>query len=330
MWVRTVKSPDPSWTGHVPLVGSWVVVNRPKQPVTWIEPVVSPSDQSISYRVRHGGDPVAGTVAGGKGTCIATGAAISNEYIKQQALAGQLGAELVCVVADGGRRRVYLNPSPEMVPELGDLETAGISGPLPPAGQGLGFRVQAYGLTSWSDIYSPRQMLALTTLSDLLLRVREDIVGAVDRLEGSWPEDDRPLRDNGTGLSAYADAVVTLLAFAINKCASRWNSLAVWHTGGEKVEHVFRMQTVQMTWMYVEANPLTELTGGWLGQVEWISRAMLHLPSNGEADVAHRDARARLKEVGTAVVSTYPPYYDNVGYADLSGQISLRFRRIQT
>lgn len=314
MWVRTVKSPDPAWPGHVPLVGSWVLVKKPNKPIVWVDASVDRDTKVISYKVRQGGEVKPGTIDGGKGVCLATGAAISNEYIKDQAIKGLLGAQLVCVLADGSKKRVYLDPDSSPIPEIPESGARRLIGDLPPAGQGLGFRVQAYGLTSWSSIYSARQMYALTTLSDLLPEIWKDIV-ASDTEPG---RDTRRFRDGGDGAVAYADAIVTLLAFAIHKCAARWNSLSIWHTGRETIEHVFRMQTVQMTWMFVEANPFTASTGGWLGQVDWIAKAIRHLPTGREADIAQRDARARVAEFDKCVTATDPPYYDNVGYADLS------------
>jgi putative DNA methylase len=314
MWARTVRSPDPSWPGHVPLVGSWIVVKKPKKPIVWVEAEVDHVTKTISYHVRVGGEPKPGTIDGGKGVCLATGAAISNEYIKEQAAQGGLGTQMICVVADGARQRVYVDADPSLAPAVPRSDARGLVGDLPPAGQGLGFRVQAYGFTSWSSIFSARQMFALTTLSDLLPEIWKSIVADAP----GDASDQRRFRDGGAGPAAYADAVVTLLAFAIHKCAARWNSLSIWHTGRETIEHVFRMQTVQMTWSFVEANPLTTLTGGWLGQVEWIAKAVRHLPTGREAEVVQRDARARVSEFEACVTSTDPPYYDNVGYADLS------------
>jgi putative DNA methylase len=314
MWARTVKSPDPSWPGHVPLVGSWIVLKKPTKPIVWVDAKVDHDSKTISYHVIVGGEPRSGTIDGGQGVCLATGTAISNEYIKEQAELGEIREQLICVVAKGGRQRVYLDPDPYMVPEAPIADKSSLVGDLPPAGQGLGFRVQAYGLKSWSAVFSNRQMFALTTLSDLLPGVWQSVARDA-RLDVS---DQRRFRDGGSGPVAYADAVVTLLAFAIHKCAARWNSLSIWHTGGEKVEHLFRMQTVQMTWSFVEANPLTALTGGWSGQVDWIAKAVRHLPVGREAEVVQRDARARVAEFDACVTATDPPYYDNVGYADLS------------
>ena len=314
IWVRTVRSPDPSWAGDVPLAGSWILLKKPKKPLIWVQPIVNQETRSVSYQVREGGTPVEPTVADGKGICVATGTAISNEYIKKEALAGRLGCALIAVVAEGDRGKVYLSPSTEDSVMVDPPVSSVISGDLPPAGKGLGFRVQAYGLTTWQSIYGARQLQALDVLSNLLPEVRVEILKDAT----SFPSDDRRLRDGGSGALAYADAVTTLLAFVIDRCAGRWNTLSIWNSIAETVEHVFRMQTVQMTWVYVEANPLSAGGGGWSSQIEWVSKALLALPTEGEADVVQRDARARVSEFDRCLVATDPPYYDNIGYADLS------------
>ena len=311
VWARTVQSPDPAWDGHVPLVRSWMLRRKKSKPVVWVEPVVDRSDQTLSYRIREGGNPPKGTVERRGGTCIATGSPIDFDYIREQGRNGLMRRTLIAVVAEGIRGRRYLAPVTRI-----DEPAADWSPRLPLPEKTLGFRVQRYGMVEWADLFTDRQLVALSTFSELLSEVRTEIeshardVGLV--------EDRVRLRDGGLGATAYADAVVTYLAFVISKCADYWSSICVWHNSGEKISHTFGRQAIPMVWDYVEANPFSRSSGNWLGQMMWVRKAIASAPDGGEGEVLQRDAAARIPEVHSPMVCTDPPYYDNVPYADLS------------
>ena len=335
IWARTVESPDPAWSGHVPLVASWVLANKPGRPKVWIEPIIDREAQTLSYRAREDGEPThERTVNRGNGRCIATGAAIAGDYIKAEGRAGRMGQQLMAVVAEGERGRVYCSPS-----EL-DSEVAQVDEPeWRPEGRNperlTGGTVYVYGLDEWWKLFSPRQMVALTTFSDLLSEVYERIVG--DALSAGMTDDGDRLRDGGSGAMAYADAVVTFLAFAVDKCADYWSTICTWNTPGEKMRNTFGRQAIPMTWDFAECNPFSSSTANWMAMVNWVRKALEHLPSSVGGEAVQRDARARVRECavhsagvgehhngesavsspGTAV-STDPPYYDNISYADLS------------
>jgi putative DNA methylase len=314
IWVRTVESPDPAWSGHVPLVGSWVLSKKPRKPVVWVEPIVDTANRSIRYEVRKGGTPTDGTVGRSGGRCLATGTPIPLQYIRDEAKAGRLGNALIAVVAEGNRERLFCNPP------SGEVEVPAPDLTLVPEGRlpdgGLGFRVQNYGMTEWKALFTPRQMLALTTFGGLLEQVRSEAEQAA--ITAGLPNDEAPLAAGGEGAQAYAEAIVTYLALIVDRCAGRWTHLAIWNSVRDTVEHVFRLQAMQMTWAFAEANPFSSSTGNWAGQIEWVTKALLTLPLGQVADVAQRDARARIVEKAPFMLSTDPPYYDNVGYADLS------------
>jgi putative DNA methylase len=235
-------------------------------------------------------------------------------YVRAEARAGRLGSALVAVVAEGNRERLFCNPPAQLV-EVPSADPALVpQGDLPEGG--LGFRVQNYGMTEWASLFTPRQMLALTTFGGLLRRVRSDAERAA--VVAGLPDDGVPLHSGGTGARAYSEAVVTFLAFVIDRCASRWTHLAIWHSVRDTVEHVFRLQAVQMNWVFAEANPFSSSTGNWTGQIDWVTKVLLTLPTKSSAEVVQRDARARISEKAPVMLSTDPPYYDNVGYADLS------------
>ncbi len=319
IWARTVKSPDPSWPGHVPLVRSWELAKKAGKPTTWIEPEVDAASKTITYTVRVGGKPINGTVGRQGGICLATGTTIPFNYIREEGRAGRMGTCLLAVVAEGMGGRKYVSPQPEaaiVVPAI-DLDLGEI--PTNPRD----FKTPNYGIERWAGLFAPRQLLALTTFSDLLADVREKILEDA----GSLHSDGIRLRDGGSGREAYADALITYLAFAIDKCADYWSSICSWHNSRELIRNTFGRQAIPMTWDFAETNPFSESSGNWMAMVVWVTRAIQALPRGSTANTAQRDARARIAEIGQCVIATDPPYYDNISYADLSDFFYVWMRR---
>ena len=322
VWARTVESPDPAWSGHVPLVPSWVLRNKKGKPRVWIEPIIDRNTQKISYKVREGGEPSYGpTKSGLNGRCIATGTAIPGDYIKSEGRSGRMGHQLIAVIVEGRPRgRVYCEVTEDQ--SVIPLEVTGWrpDSPLPPQGKGLGFRVQAFGFDEWWKLFTTRQLIVLTTFSDLLKEVRERVLA--DSATCQITQDDNRLRDGGSGVVAYADAIVTYLAFVIDRCVARYNHLSAWNNVGEKLEQLFRLNAIQMTWRYSEGNPFSNSSGNWQGQVDWVTKCINTLPANKRmmAEIHQEDARLHVRNnsVTKVIISTDPPYYDNIGYADLS------------
>ncbi|MYA74629.1 MAG: DUF1156 domain-containing protein [Acidimicrobiaceae bacterium] len=326
IWARTVESPDPSWSGHVPLVVSWTLAKRPGKPKVWIEPIIDRDSQTISYEIREGGEPThERTVVRGNGTCLATGSAIPAEYVKAESCAGRMDEQLIAVAAEGERGRHYL------APDLTDIEAAIVAQPdwrpevaLPV--KGLGFRVQAYGVDQWWKLFTARQLTALVAFSDLLGDVKERI--HADAVASGLADDAVRLADGGRGATAYSDAVVTYLAFVVDKCADYWSSICTWNNPGEKMRNTFGRQALPMSWDFAECNPFSSSSGNWMAMVDWVVKAVAHIPAAVRTGRANqRDAKARVRECSGAVLSTDPPYYDNVGYADISDFFFVWLRR---
>lgn len=323
IWARTVQSPDPTWKGHVPLVASWVLSKKPGKPTVWIEPIIDRQTQTITYEIRSGGTPTyERTVDRGNGTCLATGAAIPGSYIKGQGQGGQMSHQLIAVVAEGSRGRAFLAPEAHL--EVQDL-------PAPdwkPAGRNperlSGGTVVIYGLDEWWKLFTPRQLLALTTFSDLLPEVWAQVRDAA--VARGMVADGVRLRDGGASADAYADSVVTYLAFAVSRALNSWSSIATWSDQGF-VRPTFARQAIPMTWDFAEVNPFSSSTGNWVSAVEWIAEALRGLPATGSGKTCQRDARVRVAEAAGGVVSTDPPYYDNISYADLSDFFYVWLRR---
>ena len=323
IWTRTVESPDPAWSGHVPLVASWVLANKAGKPKAWIEPLVDRNAQTISYEIRVGGDPAyERTVDRGGGRCLATGATIPYAYIRAEFQAHRTSQQLMAVVCEGnGRRYLPARDHDELaanvVPQ--DLSTLGEIFDWPGR-----TNVVRYGMDRWEDLFSPRQLVALATFSSLLAEVREQILE--DALSAGLADDGRRLRDGGSGVTAYADAIATYLAFVVDKCADYWSTICIWAHQGF-VAHTFGRQAIPMTWDFAECNPFSSSTGNWMSMVGWVRRALEHLPALVPGLAVQRDARVRVRECGGAVVSTDPPYYDNISYADLSDYFFVWLRR---
>ena len=322
IWARTVRSPDPAWPGHVPLVASWVLRSKSGKPKVWMEPIIDRDNWTLSYRIREGGEPsYPRTVTRGKGVCIATGAAIPGDYIKSESREGRMGSQLIAVVAEGRPRgRVYLPPYKLVEPG---------APPWRPQGRNpkklTGGTVYIYGLDEWWKLFTPRQLVALTTFSDLLGEVRERV--RADALAIGIKDDPMPLHHGGSGAAAYADAVATYLAFVVDRAADRWSAIATWQKIGEKIRNTFARQAIPMVWDYAEVNPFSGSSGNWIGHVAWVQKAVAAAPSRGVGEVLQRDASARVADVSCPVVCTDPPYYDNIWYADLSDFFYVWLRR---
>ena len=316
IWARTVESTDPSWSGHVPLVASWTLSKRPGKPKVWIEPIIDRDTMTISYAIREGGEPShERTCSGGNGTCLATGAAIPAPYIKAEGRAGRMRQELIAVVAEGERGRLYCSPSPtDSAIALSEDPHWRPEVALPD--QGLGFRVQAYGFDQWWKLFTPRQMTALTTFSDLLGEVAERVRN--DAQKARLPADETTLHDGGRGVQAYVDAVVTYLALGISRLTDMCNAFCMWESSRTQVRHLFTRQAIPMMWDFAENNVFNDAGGDFRTSLRSITRALERLPATSTGQAEQRDARVRVQECIGAVISTDPPYYDNVGYADIS------------
>jgi putative DNA methylase len=321
IWARTVRSPDPSWPEQVPLVRSWELTRKAGKPSIWIEAVVDHESKTISYRISEGGNVPEGLIRRQGAICIATGASIPFSYIRSESQAGRMGYSLMAVVAEGGGKRVYSAASDSDRFDLPVDISEVLSEKLPAAA--LGFRVQNYGMTSWRDLYSPRQLLALSTFSEILTEVRAQIARDATDLE----PDGVALRNGGKGRDAYADAILTYLAFVIDRMADRNSTICTWDSSRMHVRNVFARQAIPMTWDFAENNPLGDSSGSILNCVAGVCKALEKFPTNNFGLTAQRDARARIEEIGKCVISTDPPYYDNIGYADLSDYFYVWLRR---
>ena len=330
LWARTVKSPNPAFANvDVPLASTFMLSTK-KGKEAYVEPVIETG--GYRFTVKAGVPPESaknGTKSGSSGSpflCLMSGVPMPFDYLRSEAKAGRMGARLMAVVVEGDRSRVYLEPTEEqenIALSAMPKDTPGTDLPE----RALGFRVQEYGMTKWRDLFTDRQLVALTTFSDLVGEARERI--RADAVAAGMRDDGVPLRDGGTGETAYAEAVGVYLAFAISKLADRGSTICTWFTERDSTRNTFARQSIPMTWDYAELNTLLSSTGSFLGAVAWTAESIAGIVTMyGSAFGSASQANATNQRVSTnSVVSTDPPYYDNIGYADLSDFFYVWLRR---
>jgi len=319
LWARTVRSPNPAFAHvEVPLASSFMLSTK-KGKEAWVEPVV----EGDGYRFRvHAGSPPdparakAGTKLGRGANfwCVVSGAPMDGAHIKAEAQAGRMGARLMAIVAEGDRGRVYLSPTPEH---------EGVAQEANPQWQPEGEMVEdaraftpyLYGLKAWRDLFTQRQLAALGRFSELvseaLPRVHRDAAAV------GLTEDGISLRDGGAGSQAYAEAVGVYLGMGVNRLSDRCSTICGWDSGFTKIRNTFGRQALPMTWDYVEGNPFCDSTGNFSALLEWIQKFLAKAPADPGGRAIQDDASAQTVSADK-LVSTDPPYYDNVPYADLS------------
>ena len=330
LWARTVRSPNPAFADvEVPLVSNFILSTK-KGKEAWVEPVVEGRD--YRFEVRVGSPPnVEATKRGTKTAgsrspfrCLVSGAPMPFDYLRSEGRAGRMNARLMAVVAEGDRGRVYLPP-------VSDHEDAALAA-VPKWRPDLvlpdntrDFKTPLYGMTTFGDLFTERQLTALTTLSDLVNGARTRVRHDATHVRGS-ADDDRPLSDGGEGGAAYADAVGTYLALAASKETVFLVTQARWRAGEGKSAPAFGRQAMPMVWDFAEVNPFAGAGGDFEGVINGIEKCVRNSPPPTVATSRQMDATAPVGE-SNRVVSTDPPYYDNIGYADLSDYFYVWLRR---
>ena len=320
IWARTVKCPNPTCGCQMPLVKTFIL-SKKQDREAWVEPIVDGT--AISYQVRQGPCPLEGTVNRKGARCICCGANVPFEYIRQEGQAGRLGSTLIAVVAEGKNGRLYLSADEEQVKAAEVDRPEDVPNTDLPE-KALGFRVQTYGIRKHYQLFTNRQLTALTTFSQLVKEAQQQ--AEIDALEAGWEDDKVPLNKDGAGALAYSQAISIYLAFLIDKLADYHSSICSWHTSGEKVRNTFGRQAIPMAWDYAEGNPFSNSSGCFDNMLEWITKCLLALPAEafGEAKQWNAQSDCGLRQI---MISTDPPYYDNIGYADLSDYFYIWLRQ---
>ena len=301
LWARTVPCSNPACGHRMPLVHSFKLSTKQN---VFVMPIVD--GDKIRFEIRHGEGEPAGTVNSKGARCLFCGTESKLAHVRAQAKAGNMSAQLMAVVAEGERGRVYLAPDeahekianvdmPDDVPEENLPDKA------------LGFRVQEYGITQWHQLFTNRQLTALTTFGDLI------------------PEIQKQVLDDG-GDKDYADAIAVYLSFLVDKLANLHNAFCRWRNDNECSTELFARQAISMVWGFAESNPFSSSVGSIDNTLEWICKSVKNLPVKNIGEAQRHSALEKFP-FSNVLVSTDPPYYDNVGYADLSEFFYVWLRR---
>ena len=316
IWARSVVCPNPGCGIQTPLARSWWLSKKGGKEA-FVVPSVAPdtshpSGQRVTFEISHDKAiaPTAandGTVGRSGAECVACGTSIDLRYIRSEGAARRLGQQLIAVVGEGQRGRSYVAPdhvhtAAAQISRPDDAPEAAI-----PA-QALGFRIHAYGMTTWADIYTNRQLVALTTFSDLVADARLKV-----------------LADGGT--APYADAIATYLGMACSAVADDLSTIVTWRSshGTGASRSAFARQAIPMTWDFTELNPFAHSAGDLATTVPGMASVLERLPSVGNGVVRQADATEAVR--APILISTDPPYYDNIGYSDLSDFFYVWLRR---
>jgi putative DNA methylase len=333
LWARTVASPSPVYQSvHVPLVRGYWLSKKPGK-LAWVEPIIDRAQRSYRFVVRVGKptpDQKTNIESGtklGRGCrfkCLLSDSPIPEEHIKTEGQHGKLDACLLAIVAEGPSGRIYLSPDvAPMVKVDPPVDLRGVDAPL--ANDPRNLWCLGYGLGSFDKLFTARQLVALTTFSDLVLEARKQVL--TDANKADFPNDTHPLAADGTGANAYADAVATYLALGVDKITDYNCSLVTWIVQRDQAGHAMTKQALPMVWDFTEVNPLIGAAGDITVSLRNIARVTEDAPTGGRGVVRQLDSTATLEHLKSPVICTDPPYYDNISYADLSDFFYIWLRR---
>ena len=325
IWARTVKCPNPACGCEMPLANGFEV-SKKKGAEAWIHPVFDYEKKIIKYEVKRGKktEDISPKLArGAKFKCILCGETVTDDYIKEAGQSGIMGAQLLCTVAEGKKGRIYITPDQEQilaaqVEKPNDYPDASL--PYDPRN----IWCVNYGLDTYDKLFTNRQLTALTTFSDLVAEAQKK--AEADAIVAGMANDHIPLAEGGSGALAYGQAVGVYLSFAVDRLADRSSSICGWDNGYVKIRNTFGRQAIPMSWDYAEGNPFSSSTGCFDSTIDWVVECLRFFPAYIVGSACQFDAQSDCG-MHNIMVSTDPPYYDNIGYADLSDFFYVWMRR---
>ncbi len=314
IWARTVTCPNPACGATMPLVRSfWLSKKKGKE--AWVKPVVE--GKGVRFEIAHGkeGPEPVGTVGRAGPMCLICDTAVQFNHVRAEGRARRIGCHLMATVAEGAGQRVYLSGTEGQVQAAAVPKPDGAPSTELPE-QALGFRIQAYGMTRHSDLFTNRQLTSLTLFSDLVAQASAKVVD--DATMAGFP---------GYEAREYGVAVATYLALTVNKMADRNSMLCAWEPIKTRLRGTFQRQALPMAWDFAEANIFGGAGGDFGTSLLSLWEVVDHLCPSGlpQGHATQIDARGSVKRPG--VTATDPPYYDNIGYADLSDFFYVWLRR---
>jgi putative DNA methylase len=328
LWVRTVCCPNPACGAEMPLASKWYL-SRKKGKETWVQPVVDRTQTPPVIRYTIGGvrgEPPERTVERRGASCLACDTPVPLEYVRSEGITGRIGMQMIAVAGDKPGGRIYLAPDEEQIAAAYSAQPnwqpeQAITG-------GMAGNVSSYGYTTFADLFLPRQLLALDTLAELIGEVHAKVYK--DAVQNNWKEDGIPLDKGGNQAQAYADAIVTYLAFAFSKTLNRSNAFVPWGVSVECPVNLFSRQTIPFIWDFAESNVIFGPSGSFSSMLDNTLRALektaLNIPTYGQA--FQGNAAKVGKDLPAPLISTDPPYYDVIPYSDLSDFFYVWLRRL--
>ena len=313
IWAKTIQCPNPACGARAPLIRSfWLCRKKPN--FIHAKPIIE--GKEVSFSIEHNGNAEKETTSGKGARCLFCGQPISKAQVRESAITHGITDIPLATVADTGRGRIYLPSDSVWIPEITKSSAPGIDQDM--TNDRRWFSPPIYGLPQFSDIFSPRQLTALTTFSDLIRAIPAKI-GADAKAAGLSDAD----------AAAYAATVATFLGLALDRCADFNCGLSTWKPSGQQQMHLFTRQAIPMVWDFAEANILGEKAICWKNAVDIAADAIETIPiGNMESgDACQIDAAGTWNKVHDILVSTEPPYYDNIGYAALSDFFYVWLRR---
>lgn len=312
IWARTVKCPNPACGCEMPLVHSFIL-SKKKGNEAWIETVYD--DNKLSFRVHHSKKPkIEGTIGRKGAVCPNCGTPVGYPYIRTESVEGRMSSVLMAIVGEGRNGRIYLDA------DIEHRSAADVEKPENyPEGQLAYYpghlNTNVYGLNEFHKLFTPRQLTALTTFSELVSEAQAK--AEADAVAAGMKNDHLPLCNGGDGAKAYGEAVGVYLAFTISKMADRGSSICSWDSSREGLRNTFGRQAIPMVWDYAEGNPFSNSSGCFDNMLDWVTKCIIEFSASAPAEVSQFDAQSDCG-LRNSMISTDPPYYDNIGYADLS------------
>ncbi len=320
IWTRTVRCPNPACGHETPLIRSFdVAKKRGKE----MHVDLDTTGGKLQFSVGRGKSKCDGTVNRKGATCVHCGAPIGFPYIREEGRAGRMGEKLMVTVAEGERSKLFISP------DAVQIEAAHVAKPedYPDAklpNNPRDFKTPNYGLENLSQLFTNRQLVALTTLSDLVAEIQD--IATDDAIKAGCDKSSPSLSEGGNGAKAYGEAIGVYLAFLIDQVANHSSSVCSWNAPNTQMRNTFGRQAIPMVWDYAECNVFSSSTGSYHNLFERLLKAFPSLPTSVEGEARQFDAQSDNGLRGI-VVSTDPPYYDNIGYADLSDFFYVWLRR---
>ena len=307
LWARTVQCPNPAYGARMPLVRSFALSTKTGKKA-WVEPVIDHAKKCVRFEVREGEGAPEGTVNRKGARCLACGTAVPFDHVRAEGRSGRMSAQMMAIVAEGVRGRLYLNPDSYHDSVAGTANPTWKPEALLPHNP-RDFKTPNYGMRTFGDLFTPRQLVALTTFSDLVAEATHQALTVGASFE-------------------YAEAMKSYLAIVASKATLFHNSFARWRSGEGKSAPAFGRQALPMVWDFAEVNPFAGAGGDFMGIVEGTAKVVASM-CQGSAGVVDQVDATDGQPMGNCqwVVSTDPPYYDNIGYADLSDFFYVWLRR---